>query len=169
MPSGRLLRLPYHRSTRTMPRGGVVWILSETRRAISAPGPRRKRFRERHSSYNRAQSWCSSRRSTMRGLGTMKDSDSADSPLRRQVFKALTFVPLSAIGLVACSNEEAGGPARSGVQPKEYQPAFFDADQWKFLHAACDRLIPQDEIGPGDLKPRDFMLINRNRERPYAR
>ena len=44
----------------------------------------------------------------------MKETDSADSPLRRRVFKALTFVPLSAIGLAACSNEEAGAPTPSG-------------------------------------------------------
>src|SRR5271156_3528738 len=98
----------------------------------------------------------------------MKDSDSADSPLRRQVFKALTFVPLSAIGLVACSNEEAGGPPRSGVQPTEYQPAFFNAAEWRFLRAACDRLIPQDDIGPGALQAGVPEFIDRHMQTPYA-
>jgi gluconate 2-dehydrogenase gamma chain len=98
----------------------------------------------------------------------MKETDSADSPLRRRVFKALTFVPLSAIGLAACSKEEAGGPTRSGVQPKEYQSAFFNAAEWKFLHAACDRLIPQDDIGPGALQAGVPEFIDRHMQTPYA-
>src|SRR3984885_12582356 len=98
----------------------------------------------------------------------MKDSDSADSPLRRQVFKALTFVPLSAIGLAACSKEEVAGPARPGLPPKEYQPVFFNATEWKFLNAACDRLIPQDDIGPGALQAGVPEFIDRHMQTPYA-
>src|ERR1700721_1010957 len=98
----------------------------------------------------------------------MKEGDSADSPLRRRVFRALTFVPLSAIGLVACSKEEAAGPTRPGLQPKEYQPTFFNAIEWKFLHAACGRLLPQDDIGPGAPQAGVPEFIARHMQPPHA-
>lgn len=42
--------------------------------------------------------------------------------------------------------------AQQGVKNlSDYKPEFFSPEEWKFIMAACDRLIPQDGNGPGAL------------------
>jgi gluconate 2-dehydrogenase gamma chain len=85
----------------------------------------------------------------------MDDDDSAQSTSRRRVFKLLALVPLSAIGL----SSPSGTP---------YRPTFFNATEWAFLHAACDRLIPADDVGPGALQVGVPEFIDRHMQTPYA-
>nr|WP_319390391.1 gluconate 2-dehydrogenase subunit 3 family protein [uncultured Cohaesibacter sp.] len=43
---------------------------------------------------------------------------------------------------------------------EEYKPVFFDADEWRFIMAACDRLIPAEGEGPGALETRVPVFID---------
>ncbi|RJS94845.1 gluconate 2-dehydrogenase subunit 3 family protein [Salinisphaera sp. Q1T1-3] len=59
---------------------------------------------------------------------------------------ALTAVGLGSTGALA---------ARLDTRPPaldRYQPVFFKADEWRFIKAAVDRLIPADDTGPGALE-----------------
>ncbi|WP_323990314.1 MULTISPECIES: gluconate 2-dehydrogenase subunit 3 family protein [Nguyenibacter] len=59
------------------------------------------------------------------------------------------------------------GAARSADAPP-YVPTFFTAAEWTFLHAACDRLIPEDAVGPGALALGVPEFIDRQMDTPYA-
>nr|WP_320143035.1 gluconate 2-dehydrogenase subunit 3 family protein [uncultured Cohaesibacter sp.] len=43
---------------------------------------------------------------------------------------------------------------------EEYEPVFFNADEWRFVMAACDRLIPAEGDGPGALETRVPVFID---------
>ena len=92
--------------------------------------------------------------------------DKAPSPSRRQLFKSLTYVPLAAVGIAACGRE-SDRPADAASQG-DYKPAFFSAAEWTFILAACDRLIPADNIGPGALQAGVPEFIDRHMQTPYA-
>lgn len=42
----------------------------------------------------------------------------------------------------------------------DYQPLFFTPEEWRFIMAACDRLIPADGEGPGALEARVPVFID---------
>jgi gluconate 2-dehydrogenase gamma chain len=65
-------------------------------------------------------------------------------PRRVFVFRTLSFVPATAIGLAACTHLDA-----FAGQAVDYTPTFFTAAEWRFVNAFVDRLIPHDEVGPG--------------------
>ena len=92
--------------------------------------------------------------------------DKAPSPSRRQLFKTLGLVPL-AVGLAACARE-ADKPADLSSVQGDYKPTFFNAAEWAFILAACDRLIPADNIGPGALQAGVPEFIDRHMQTPYA-
>jgi gluconate 2-dehydrogenase gamma chain len=96
------------------------------------------------------------------------DDDDAPSPSRRQLFKSLTFVPLAAAGLASCARESAKPAAESSGAGGEYKPAFFNAGEWAFILAACDRLIPPDNIGPSAGQAGVPEFIDRHMQTPYA-
>ena len=50
-----------------------------------------------------------------------------------------------------------------------YQPEFFSADEWKFIMAACDRLIPSDHEGPGALDTHVPAFIDKQMLTPYGK
>lgn len=51
----------------------------------------------------------------------------------------------------------------------QYKPAFFTADEWRFVMAACDRLIPADENGPGALDTNVPVFIDQELNGSYGR
>jgi gluconate 2-dehydrogenase gamma chain len=63
---------------------------------------------------------------------------------RRDFLRALAVVA-SAISIDAC----APYSALRAIPSQAYVPRYFTRDEWDFLQAACDRLIPADENGPG--------------------
>ena len=65
-------------------------------------------------------------------------------PRRVFVFRTLSFVPATAIGLAACTHLDA-----FAGQAVDYTPTFFTAAEWRFVNAFVDRLITHDEVGPG--------------------
>src|SRR5271170_2428473 len=96
------------------------------------------------------------------------NDDKAPSPSRRQLFKTLTLAPISALGLAACGKESDRPALESNSPAAHYQPTFFNAPEWAFLLAACDRLIPADDIGPSAGEAGVPEFIDRHMQTPYA-
>ena len=51
---------------------------------------------------------------------------------------------------------------------QNYKPSFFSAAEWAFLNAACARLIPEDELGPGAVQAGVPQFIDRQMSTPWA-
>ncbi|MBO1114809.1 gluconate 2-dehydrogenase subunit 3 family protein [Bordetella petrii] len=91
-------------------------------------------------------------------------------PRRRFLQQALALVPAStlaggvAVTQTACSSEteHAAGPA------KAYEPTYFTQEEWAFIHAAVDHLIPDDDYGPGAIAAGVPEFIDRQMETPYG-
>lgn len=49
-----------------------------------------------------------------------------------------------------------------------YQPTFFSAPEWRFILAACDRLIPADGEGPGALESNVPVFIDQELRGAYG-
>jgi gluconate 2-dehydrogenase gamma chain len=60
------------------------------------------------------------------------------------------------------------GSIRTASSGADYEPHFFDAKEWAFIHAAVDRLIPADSVGPGGVEAGVPEFIDRQMETPYA-
>jgi gluconate 2-dehydrogenase gamma chain len=58
---------------------------------------------------------------------------------------------------------------RQEIDLKKYQPTAFNAQEWRFLLAACDRLIPSDANGPGALDTNVPVFIDRQMLTPYGK
>ncbi|MDN6857780.1 gluconate 2-dehydrogenase subunit 3 family protein [Pseudomonas sp. CAN2814] len=104
-----------------------------------------------------------------------------DEPARRRFLKhSLTLIPavtllggasLVSAGEVAASAASAGAPgAADGAKAAggSYVPLFFNDLEWLFLLAACDRLIPTDDNGPGAVAEGVPEFIDRQMETLYG-
>ncbi|GHC31683.1 hypothetical protein GCM10010082_27410 [Kushneria pakistanensis] len=78
---------------------------------------------------------------------------------------SLTMIPAITLGsgvtLTAQAAEQA--PALS-----DYSPLFFNDDEWAFILAACDRLIPSQGNGPGALEAHVPVFIDRQLDGDYG-
>ncbi|MBO9354191.1 gluconate 2-dehydrogenase subunit 3 family protein [Bordetella petrii] len=91
-------------------------------------------------------------------------------PRRKFLQQALALVPAStlaggvAVTQTACSNEaeRVAGPS------KAYTPTYFTSEEWAFVNAAVDQLIPADEYGPGAIEAGVPEFIDRQMETPYG-
>jgi gluconate 2-dehydrogenase gamma chain len=92
----------------------------------------------------------------------------APSPSRRELFKSLALVPMSALSLASCARESDKPAGESAARAGEYKPTFFNAAEWAFILAACDRLIPADDIGPSAADAGVPEFIDRHMQTPYA-
>jgi gluconate 2-dehydrogenase gamma chain len=72
--------------------------------------------------------------------------------------------------VVAGGSAAAMAAALPQAHPTEgnYQPAFFTQSEWAFLNAACARLIPADELGPGAVEAGVPQFIDRQMATPWA-
>jgi gluconate 2-dehydrogenase gamma chain len=100
----------------------------------------------------------------------MSRDDDSVSGSRRRVIQSLGFVPLSVAALrgsvqAAAATEGTAKPVPAGTP---YAPTFFNTVEWTFLQAACDRLIPADDVGPGALEAGVPEFIDRHMQTPYA-
>jgi gluconate 2-dehydrogenase gamma chain len=81
--------------------------------------------------------------------------------------RAASLAPLAALG--------GSAMAASGVAPPiatpashDYAPTFFTPAEWAFLNAACARLIPNDDNGPGAVELGVPQFIDRQMGTPWA-
>lgn len=93
--------------------------------------------------------------------------DETPSTSRRQLFKGLSLLPLAAAGLADCVRE-TDKPADSRAVRGNYKPSFFSGAEWTFIRAACDRLIPADDVGPSASQAGVPEFIDRHMQTPYA-
>ncbi|GHB34113.1 gluconate 2-dehydrogenase subunit 3 family protein [Salinicola rhizosphaerae] len=87
----------------------------------------------------------------------------------RRAFLRNTFTLIPTVGLaggVSLTAKAAEPPPNLG----DYQPAFFSDEEWAFLLAACDRLIPGESAGkgPGALDTNVPVFIDRQMDSPYG-
>ena len=62
----------------------------------------------------------------------------------------------------------ASDPGPGQVTRPHYHPSFFTPAEWMFVLAACDRLIPRDEVGPGAVELGVPEYIDRALQTPYG-
>lgn len=87
-------------------------------------------------------------------------NDGPTTTSRRSLIKGLSLLPLAAAVAV--------DPAVSAPPQDDYRPGFFNADEWAFIVAACDRLIPHDGEGPGAVELGVPEFLDRHMQTPYA-
>lgn len=98
-------------------------------------------------------------------------SQDQQSPSRRRLIKSLFFVPIgvatasSAVHVLQKADAADAGP---DGKPLSYKPVFFSAEEWRFVVAACDRLIPHDDHGPGAVELGVPEFLDRHMQTPYA-
>ena len=56
----------------------------------------------------------------------------------------------------------------SAVEARIYNPSYFTQAEWSFVVAAIDRLIPEDDQGPGGVESGVPEFIDRQMEAPYG-
>jgi gluconate 2-dehydrogenase gamma chain len=62
----------------------------------------------------------------------------------------------------------SGAPAPNQPAADDYRPTFFTPAEWLFINAACARLIPADEHGPGAIDTGVPQYIDRQMSTPWA-
>ena len=65
--------------------------------------------------------------------------------------RSLLVAGAAAVPLVSIPIFKARAEGLEGVDLNSYKPVFFSAPEWRFIVAACDRLIPAEGKGPGAL------------------
>jgi gluconate 2-dehydrogenase gamma chain len=89
-------------------------------------------------------------------------------PRRRFLQQTLSLIPLAAAGSSLVSLNGLAAPAKPEGVSAHYVPTFFNNDEWQFVLAATDRLIPADEFGPGAVSEGVPVFIDRQMELPYG-
>lgn len=99
-----------------------------------------------------------------------------DEPARRRFLKnTLTLIPaVTLLGGASLVAENAGADARSTTADSfrpasaSHVPLYFNDVEWLFLLAACDRLIPSDDNGPGAVAEGVPAFIDKQMETLYG-
>ncbi|ARU94530.1 gluconate 2-dehydrogenase subunit 3 family protein [Tatumella citrea] len=97
----------------------------------------------------------------------MKENSQPPAASRRKFLQtALAIIPSTALATsvvpAALAAEQTKNPTR------DYVPVFFKDDEWRFIIAATDVLIPGDEYGPGAVSEGVPVFIDRQMEMPYG-
>ena len=102
----------------------------------------------------------------------MTHDASDDMKPRRTFFKRAAIIPIAAVGgagaLLSTSPIPSSAAPESVPAASNYTPSFFNKDEWAFLTAACNRLIPSDEHGPGAVELGVPEFLDRHMQTPYA-
>jgi len=90
-----------------------------------------------------------------------------DARPRRRFLQALALVPASTLagGTAAHGAQAAMDPDAAG---ETYEPKYFTEEEWAFVNAAVDHLIPADEHGPGALAACVPEFIDRQMQDAYG-
>ncbi len=100
----------------------------------------------------------------------MKDENETGGPTltRRRFFQGLTLIPVAA-ALPGCApGTPTAADGKQADAAPDYTPQYFSAAEWAFVTAACDRLIPSDETGPGAVESGVPEFLDRHMQTPYA-
>jgi len=92
-------------------------------------------------------------------------------PRRRFLQQALALVPASTLAVGGAATQTACSAEPEHVAdspPKPYEPTYFSKEEWAFVNAAVDHLIPSDQYGPGALQAGVPEFIDRQMETPYG-
>jgi len=93
--------------------------------------------------------------------------ETTSNPRRNFLRQAIGMVPAAAlIGGGAVSVAEAASTAAPASTA--YQPTYFTPEEWAFINAAVDRLIPSNEDGPGGVELHVPEFIDRQMETTYG-
>jgi gluconate 2-dehydrogenase gamma chain len=98
----------------------------------------------------------------------MKQKPDDHSPSRRTLLKSLTFIPVAAASASGAVADAADSAAAGAAPATSYTPSFFNKAEWEFIFAACDRLIPHDDEGPGAVELGVPEFLDRHMQTPYA-
>ena len=82
----------------------------------------------------------------------------------RRVFLRTMIALVPSLSLAACApfSTLASSPAQA------YAPRYFSGEEWVFLQAACGRLIPDDQNGPGAVELGVPEFIDRQMDGPFG-
>jgi gluconate 2-dehydrogenase gamma chain len=99
-------------------------------------------------------------------------SPSQKQSRRRFLFGSAALAPMIAVGHAQepPKPDDLGRstPAPATPTASDYKPGYFTADEWRFVNAACDRLIPTDDIGPGAVELGVPQYIDRQLQTAYG-
>jgi gluconate 2-dehydrogenase gamma chain len=99
----------------------------------------------------------------------MSKHDNEELPSRRRFLQqTLSLIPLAAVGSSLVSPSSVAAAAKSEGVSVHYVPTFFNNEEWAFVLAATDRLIPEDEHGPGAVSEGVPVYIDKQMELPYG-
>jgi gluconate 2-dehydrogenase gamma chain len=99
---------------------------------------------------------------------------SKDNSRRSFLRKTIAIAPIATIATSATALLATGdGRALSAPPPNQptednYHPGYFTDEEWAFVNAACDRLIPEDHVGPGAVQLGVPQYIDRQMQTPYG-
>ncbi|GHB07402.1 gluconate 2-dehydrogenase subunit 3 family protein [Salinicola rhizosphaerae] len=89
-----------------------------------------------------------------------------DNASRRGFIKgSLMMIPAVTVGSGVSLTAKADEPPANLA---DYQPTYFTDDEWRFVMAACDRLIPSDGDGPGALETNVPIFIDKQMEGKFG-
>ena len=83
----------------------------------------------------------------------------------RRAFLLKAAMPVAGAAVVGVTRPDKASAAES---VREYKPSYFNAEEWAFVNAAVDRLIPSDESGYGGVGAGVPEFIDRQMEMPYG-
>ena len=98
-------------------------------------------------------------------------SSSENSSSRRDFLcKIIALVPTISIAayLPFSSIQTSSAQAQVNIPTQGYLPSYFNREEWIFLQAACARLIPNDENGPGAVESGVPEFIDREMDGPFG-
>lgn len=100
---------------------------------------------------------------------------SPDKAGRRSFLKgSIAIVPVAAIGTASAVLRPTADEIKRSAPPPDtpaqehYQPGYFTPDEWAFVNAACDCLIPKDQVGPGAVELGVPQYIDRQLQTGYG-
>src|SRR5258708_17949925 len=77
----------------------------------------------------------------------------SDKITRRLFVSSMGVASIAPTSALLAAPRAAAGERAGGVEPVDLKPTytFFNSAEAQFIEAACERLIPADELGPGAL------------------
>lgn len=100
-------------------------------------------------------------------MSKKKETIHSNLPRREFLRKTIALIPIAAVTSSATFAAGTTDNKSSGVS-QHYVPIYFNNDEWAFLLAACDRLIPNDNLGPGAVAEGVPVFIDKQMELPYG-